>query len=117
VLSCVVMQLEVHQPLTHVSFRRRFFPLDEPPALEDGSSFGRPRHKASIAEDDPHNLEERFYRYGIKPEWMQIHRIVMHESVSVFDFCNIFLRTSADMLIVKNVLAILEVSVCVSVTL
>jgi len=55
--------------------------LDEPPALEDGSSFGRPRHKTSMSEDDPHNLEERYYRYGIKPEWLQIHRIVMHESV------------------------------------
>ena len=55
--------------------------MDEPPALEDGSSFGRPRHKTSISEDDPHNLEERYYRYGIKPEWMQIHRIITHELV------------------------------------
>ena len=34
-----------------------------------------------MAEDDPHNLEERYYRYGIKPEWMQIQRIIMHELV------------------------------------
>jgi len=74
------MQLEVHQPWAHNSFKRKFY-MDEPPALEDGSSFGRPRHKTGMSEDDPHNLEERYYRYGIKPEWMQIHRIVMHELV------------------------------------
>jgi len=66
--------------MAHQSFKRKFF-MDEPPALEDGSSFGRPRHKTSISEDDPHNLEERYYRYGIKPEWMQIHRIITHELV------------------------------------
>jgi len=60
--------------------------MDEPPALEDGSSFGRPRHKTGMSEDDPHNLEERYYRYGIKPEWMQIHRIVTHELVVVLLF-------------------------------
>jgi len=74
--------------LLHTFFKRRFY-LDEPPALEDGSSFGRPRHKTGISEDDPHNLEERYYRYGIKPEWMQIHRVVMHELVTQSDslFC------------------------------
>ena len=72
------LQLEVHQTMTHGSFKRKF-DMNEPPALEDGSSFGRPRHKATMGEDDPHNLEERYYRYGIKPEWMQIHRIVTHE--------------------------------------
>lgn len=47
--------------------------MDEPPPLEDGSSYGR----ENIVED-PHNLEERFYRYGVRPEWLQIHRILNH---------------------------------------
>jgi len=74
--------------------------MDEPPALEDGSSFGRPRHKTGISEDDPHNLEERYYRYGIKPEWIQIHRIVTHELVSLscllftFSFINAYATNS-----------------------
>ncbi|ESN99682.1 hypothetical protein HELRODRAFT_113500, partial [Helobdella robusta] len=72
------IELEVHQPITHCNFKRKF-DMNEPPALEDGSSFGRPRHKNASSEDDPHNLEERFYRYGIKPEWLQIHRIITHE--------------------------------------
>jgi len=82
---CINLQLEVHQSILHASFKRKF-QMDEPPALEDGSSFGRPRHKTGMSEDDPHNLEERYYRYGIKPEWMQIHRIVTHELVVVLLF-------------------------------
>ena len=54
-------QLEVFQPITHMNFKRKF-DQTEPPALDDGSSFGRPRHKNTSSEDDPHNLEERFYR-------------------------------------------------------
>lgn len=74
------LQLEVFQPQLHVQFRKKW-DLYEPPALEDGSSFGRPRHlkKTSSVEEDPHQLEERFYRYGVKPEWLQIHRILVHE--------------------------------------
>lgn len=72
------LQVEINQQLLHMHFRRKF-DMNEPPALEDGSSFGRPRHKAGVSEDDPHNLEERFYRYGIKPEWLQIHRIVNYQ--------------------------------------
>ena len=52
--------------------------MDEPPPLEDGSSYGKDNSK--IAED-PHNLEVRFYRYGIKPEWLCIHRIINHRQV------------------------------------
>jgi hypothetical protein len=25
-----------------------------------------------LQEDDPHNMEQKYYRYGIKPEWMQV---------------------------------------------
>jgi len=59
---------------------RKKFDLDEPPALEDGSSYGKMRHKQG-RDKDPYNLEERFYRWGIKPDWLQIHRIIAHELV------------------------------------
>ena len=49
--------------------------MDEPPPLEDGSSYGKDNTKMV---EDPHNLEARFYRYGIKPEWLCIHRIINH---------------------------------------
>uniref|UniRef100_A0AC34GUT5 Uncharacterized protein n=1 Tax=Panagrolaimus sp. ES5 TaxID=591445 RepID=A0AC34GUT5_9BILA len=34
--------------------------------------------EAEEKDDDPHNLEEKFYRYGIKPEWMQVNRVLHH---------------------------------------
>jgi len=86
--------------------------MDEPPALEDGSSFGRPRHKTGMSEDDPHNLEERYYRYGIKPEWMQIHRIVTHELVLLYSlFTLIFLR---DKFVYVKMLQLASVDTCQS---
>lgn len=73
--------MEVFQPISWQAFRKSF-DQDEPPALEDGSSFGRKRHHAKQStEEDPHNLEERYYRYGIKPEWLIIERIICHEWV------------------------------------
>ncbi|KAK2159555.1 hypothetical protein LSH36_151g07062 [Paralvinella palmiformis] len=71
------LQLEVHNYARHHMFRKKF-DLDEPPALEDGSSYGKMRHKQG-RDKDPYNLEERFYRWGIKPDWLQIHRIIAHE--------------------------------------
>lgn len=32
--------------------------------------------------DDPFGLEQRFYRYGVKPEWLEIHRIIAHSNYS-----------------------------------
>lgn len=52
--------------------------MDEPPPLEDGSSYGR---DDKDIQEDPHNLEERFYRYGVRPEWLQLHRILNHRFV------------------------------------
>jgi chromodomain-helicase-DNA-binding protein 4 len=39
-------------------------------------------------ENDPHNLEQKFYRYGIKAEWLQPHRIINHTQYtkSSFDY-------------------------------
>ena len=53
--------------------------MDEPPPLEDGSSYGQ-KNKHKNRQNDPHNLEERFYRYGVKPEWLAVHRIINHRT-------------------------------------
>ena len=60
--------------------------MDEPPPLEDGSSYGKDNSKMV---EDPHNLEVRFYRYGIKPEWLCIHRIINHRSFPSTNLTNI----------------------------
>ena len=67
-------QLDVYHPAMFRIYCRKN-DMDEPPPLEDGSSYGR---NAEKYEDDPHNLEESYYRYGVRPEWLQILRIMNH---------------------------------------
>lgn len=60
--------------------------MDEPPLLSDdesdsGSEDGKqlsPTKKSKAKEEDQLNLEARFYRFGVSPEWMQIFRILNH---------------------------------------
>ncbi|XP_013083945.2 chromodomain-helicase-DNA-binding protein 4-like isoform X1 [Biomphalaria glabrata] len=66
------LQLDVYHPALYRNYIRRV-DMDEPPPLEDGSSY-----KDKMKEEDPHNLEDRFYRYGVRPEWLNIHRIINH---------------------------------------
>ena len=61
--------------------------MDEPPPLEDGSSYGRDEKEI---QEDPHNLEERFYRYGVRPEWLQIHRILNHRSATLIHIAIVY---------------------------
>ena len=54
--------------------------MEEPPPVDDGDEDKEtPAHviQNSKAEDES-NLEARFYRYGVRPEWLQIHRILRH---------------------------------------
>ena len=56
--------------------------MEEPPPIEDGSSFGKKRGGKDSAHKVNAELEEKYYRYGIKPEWLQIHRVINHWSVA-----------------------------------
>ncbi|XP_060558085.1 chromodomain-helicase-DNA-binding protein 5-like [Ruditapes philippinarum] len=68
------LQLDVFQTaLLRMYIRKN--DMDEPPPLEDGSSWGGKDRKKN---DNDDNLEERFYKYGVRPEWLQIHRIINH---------------------------------------
>ncbi|XP_052227577.1 chromodomain-helicase-DNA-binding protein Mi-2 homolog isoform X2 [Dreissena polymorpha] len=70
------LQLDVYQqPLTRMYIRKN--DMDEPPPLEDGSSWGGKDRKRDNSND---NLEDRFYKYGVRPEWLQIHRIINHKT-------------------------------------
>ncbi|VDD75410.1 unnamed protein product [Mesocestoides corti] len=62
------LQLEVFHSLMLRVFSKKY-DMEEPPPPEDGS---RAREKAP----DPQNLEERFYKWGVRPEWLQPQRIV-----------------------------------------
>ena len=48
---------------------------DEAPSLEDGSSVKKAKGDTS----DPFKLEEKYYRYGVHPDWLTVRRVVGHE--------------------------------------
>lgn len=57
--------------------------MDEPPAFDYGSGDEDSQREKRKSKDPQYaKMEERFYRYGIKPEWMMIHRILNHRWVA-----------------------------------
>ncbi|BHF73229.1 choline dehydrogenase 5 [Sparganum proliferum] len=68
------LQLDVFHPIMLRVFFKKY-DMEEPPPPEDGSTYrGRAREKVP----DPQNLEERFYKWGVRPEWLQVQRIIDH---------------------------------------
>ncbi|KAM4748295.1 chromodomain-helicase-DNA-binding protein 3-like [Rhinophrynus dorsalis] len=70
------LQLEIFHTVMYRNFQRKN-DMDEPPPFDYGS--GEDEGKSEKSKDAEYSdLEERFYRYGIKPEWMSIQRIINH---------------------------------------
>ncbi|XP_045149468.1 chromodomain-helicase-DNA-binding protein 3 isoform X6 [Echinops telfairi] len=72
------LQLEIFHLVMYRNYQRKN-DMDEPPPLDYGS--GEDEGKSGKRKvKDPHyaELEEKFYRFGIKPEWMTVHRIINH---------------------------------------
>ncbi|XP_025908714.1 chromodomain-helicase-DNA-binding protein 3-like, partial [Nothoprocta perdicaria] len=68
------LQLEIFHLVMYRNYQRKN-DMEEPPALDYGSGDddGKGERRAGRGA-----MEERFYRYGIKPEWMTVHRIINH---------------------------------------
>ncbi|KAH8264948.1 hypothetical protein KR038_008669, partial [Drosophila bunnanda] len=83
------VQLDVHHPLMIRSFQRKY-DMEEPPKFEESldeadTRFKRiQRHKDKVGmkadEDDSEQLEERFYKNGVKPEWLIVQRVINHRT-------------------------------------
>ncbi|XP_034949736.1 chromodomain-helicase-DNA-binding protein Mi-2 homolog isoform X2 [Chelonus insularis] len=78
------LQLDVFHPLMFRNYSRKY-DMDEPPKLEEPLDEGDNRVKrlrghegGSSNSRDVYNLEERFYRYGVRPEWLVVHRVINH---------------------------------------
>lgn len=53
--------------------------MDDPPPYDYGSGEEELNSEKRKSKDPQYAvMEERFYRYGIKPEWMVMHRILNH---------------------------------------
>ncbi|XP_074103378.1 chromodomain-helicase-DNA-binding protein Mi-2 homolog isoform X3 [Cotesia typhae] len=77
------LQLDVFHPLMFRNYTRKY-DMDEPPKLEeplDEHDSRAIRNKRDCTDNKEHyNLEDRFFKYGIRPEWMIIHRIINHRT-------------------------------------
>uniref|UniRef100_A0A8D2J3Y3 Chromodomain helicase DNA binding protein 5 n=1 Tax=Varanus komodoensis TaxID=61221 RepID=A0A8D2J3Y3_VARKO len=72
------LQLELYHTVMYRNYQRKN-DMDDPPAFDYGS--GEEDGKSEKRKNkDPHyaRMEEKYYRYGIKPEWMMVQRILNH---------------------------------------
>ncbi|MBN3306768.1 CHD5 protein, partial [Amia calva] len=72
------LQLELYHTVMYRNYQRKN-DMDEPPPYDYGSGDEDMKSEKRKSKDPEYAaMEERFYRYGIKPEWMIIHRILNH---------------------------------------
>lgn len=71
-------QLELYHTVMYRNYQRKN-DMDEPPPFDYGSGEEELNNEKRKSKDPQYAaMEERFYRYGIKPEWMVMHRIINH---------------------------------------
>lgn len=74
-------QLELYHTVMYRNYQRKN-DMDEPPPFDYGSGDEDGKSEKRKNKDPLYaKMEERFYRYGIKPEWMMVHRILNHRCV------------------------------------
>lgn len=57
----------------------RKYDMEEPPKLEENLEDQENRPKRKTPKDL--ELEEKYYKYGIKPEWLLVHRVINHRTM------------------------------------
>ncbi|GCB83880.1 hypothetical protein scyTo_0024743, partial [Scyliorhinus torazame] len=71
------LQLELYCSVMFRNYQRKT-DMDEPPTFDFGVEDDGKSSKRKNKDPQYAQLEEQFYRYGIKQEWMMIHRILNH---------------------------------------
>lgn len=94
--SVRLTQLEIFHSVMYRNYQRKT-DMDEPPSLDYGSGAedenGVGKSEKRRAKDPQYAiLEEKYYKYGIKPEWMMIHRIINHRCVCLECHCPVIMR-------------------------
>jgi len=71
------LQLELYCQVLYRNYQRKN-DMDDPPAVDFGE--GEEDKTVKRRNKDPmyYKLEEKFLRYGIKYEWLLMHRIINH---------------------------------------
>ncbi|XP_069096099.1 chromodomain-helicase-DNA-binding protein 5 isoform X2 [Pleurodeles waltl] len=72
------LQLELYHTVMFRNYQRKN-DMDDPPPFDYGSGDEESKCEKRKSKDPEYaKMEEKYYRYGIKPEWMMIHRIMNH---------------------------------------
>lgn len=71
------LQLELHCQVMFRNYQRKN-DMDEPPSGDFGFDSEEKSSKRKLHDPKYAELDEKYYRFGIKPEWMMIHRILNH---------------------------------------
>ncbi|XP_032090978.1 chromodomain-helicase-DNA-binding protein 3 isoform X1 [Thamnophis elegans] len=72
------LQLEIFHLVMYRNYQRKN-DMDEPPPFDYGSGDDDGKSEKRKSKDPLYaEMEENYYRYGIKPDWMTIHRVINH---------------------------------------
>ncbi|XP_018571409.1 chromodomain-helicase-DNA-binding protein Mi-2 homolog isoform X1 [Anoplophora glabripennis] len=77
------LQLDVYHPLMFRSYYRKY-DMEEPPKLEEPMDESDTRCNRLVKMGGTQNdeeLEEKYYKYGVKPEWLIVHRVINHRTM------------------------------------
>uniref|UniRef100_A0A8D8MGQ8 Chromodomain-helicase-DNA-binding protein Mi-2 homolog n=2 Tax=Culex pipiens TaxID=7175 RepID=A0A8D8MGQ8_CULPI len=79
------LQMDVYHPLMFRYYARKN-DMEEPPKLEEALDEDDNRYKRLMkmregGEMDDTELEEKYYKYGVKPEWLNVHRVINHRTM------------------------------------
>lgn len=89
-------QLEIFHLVMYRNYQRKN-DMDEPPLLDYGSGEDDGKSEKRKNKDPLYaEMEEKYYRYGIKPDWMTVHRVINHRLVVLLVTPHLFVSMFSD---------------------
>lgn len=76
------LQLDVHHNIMFRHYTRKY-DMEEPPRFdseldEQDNRYKRIEKMGKNSKHEKDIYEEKYYRYGVKPEWLIVHRVIQH---------------------------------------
>ncbi|ERL95354.1 hypothetical protein D910_12619, partial [Dendroctonus ponderosae] len=77
------LQLDVYHPLMFRSYTRKY-DMEEPPKFEEPIDEADTRCTRLLkmgGSTNDQEMEEKYYKFGVKPEWLIVHRVINHRTM------------------------------------
>lgn len=79
------LQLDVHHNVMFRHYTRKY-DMEEPPRFEEqldeqDNRYLRIKKMERHGKREKDALEEKYYKYGVKPEWLIVHRVINHRTM------------------------------------